>query len=371
MMMMHHAHIHNPQQLFELCCLFLAILFTGNVWFYLRVLRPIQRLALHAADLERGNLDALEYPCDGIPEIMKLRHAMASLVRHVRHSYDQTRLYADQLTTAQEVERKRIAQELHDETIQMLIATAQSMDMAKQWVTSAPSQAIALLHSARQQVTETITALRNLIGGLRPPALEELGLVTALRMLAAKYTDFELCLYTEGNIRRLPETQELILFRVAQEALSNIGKHSHAHKAQLHLLYAPDLLTLRVQDDGCGFVPPTPMTDLLAQGHYGLAGIYERVYALNGTLTIQSQPNAGTRLTVQLPVKAIASPTQKVQDPVCGMQLESDQIYNSLVHDGQAYYFCCPVCQGAFEHSPATYRQPILATEMAETSFAT
>jgi signal transduction histidine kinase/YHS domain-containing protein len=365
-MMMHHSHLHMTQQVMELCCLFLVVLVTGNVWFYVRVLRPIQRLALHAADLERGNLDALEYPCEGIPEIMKLRHAMASLVRHIRRSHDQTRLYADQLTTAQEMERKRIAQELHDETIQMLIAIAQSMDMAKQWVITTPTQAITMLQMARQQVTETIATLRNLIGGLRPPALEELGLVTALRMLVAHAADLKVHLHTEGAVRRLQETHELTLFRVAQEALSNIRKHSHAHHATLTLIYAPMCVTLQIEDDGCGFMPPLSISDLVSQRHYGLAGIHERVQSLKGSLTIQSQPNIGTLLTVQLPVQALSSPMQQVQDPVCGMLLEPEQIYNYLLHQGQAYYFCCPVCQGAFEHSPSTYHLHHLTTGLPD-----
>lgn len=336
-------------------CLVVAVLFVaGNVWFYLRVLRPVHQLALQAQQLTGGNLESFEQDCSGIQEIRELHRAMAGMVGHVRRAQEQSRAYTDRLADGLEIERKRIARELHDDTVQSTIAVTQRIDLAKNWIQSDPERATEMLQLARAQAVDIINALRQLIGGLRPPALEELGLVAALRMHIDSIEQPAVELHVEGIPRRLIETQELTLFRAAQEALSNVSRHSGASRADVHLNYQADGVTLAVQDDGRGFSPPEHLGDLAFRNHYGLLGIEERVSSLGGWLRVDSGISKGMRLQVYLPAET-RQPDHLVRDPVCSTLIEPQQAYGTLEYDGVTYAFCCPVCQGAFQKEPELY----------------
>jgi YHS domain-containing protein len=91
------------------------------------------------------------------------------------------------------------------------------------------------------------------------------------------------------------------------------------------------------------------------QGHFGLVGIHERVQHLNGRVQLASTPKHGTELSVTLPLTSINQPVETVRDPVCGALIAPQQAYGSVEHQGTRYYFCCPVCQGAFQRNPETY----------------
>jgi two-component system sensor histidine kinase UhpB len=340
---------------FAVCCVVGGLLVASHVWFFARVLRPLRRLALQAEQMRGGSLDAFEQNCGGIAEINALRRAMASMVGHVRRAQSQSRAYADQLAAGQEHERKRLARELHDETVQGLIAIAQSIDLAANWLGSDVERAAGLLRGARQQAVSVAQNLRNLIGGLRPPALEELGLAAALEMQIASIRPVEVRLEVEGVPRRLSETAELTLFRAAQEVLTNVCRHSEAAHAEVLLTYQPDQVRLHISDDGRGFRVPPTLGDLALDQHFGLVGIDERVRHLGGSTHITSQPGSGTHVTVCLPTATAAPPAHLVRDPVCSALLEPEQVYASLTHEGAIYHFCCPVCQGAFMKDPLPY----------------
>lgn len=344
-----HAH------LLELCCVGAALFIASNLWFYLRVLRPIQRLSLQAGALQAGQLDAFETSCGGIPEIRELRRAMAGMVGHVRRAQDQSRAYTERLADLLENERKRIARELHDDTVQSVIAVTQSIDLARSWVHSQPERAGDILAITRAQAVEIVNNLRQLIGGLRPPALEELGLVAALRMHIEKIDQPAIALAVEGQPRRLDEAYELTLFRVTQEALTNVMRHSHAAQVTIKLTYAGDGVTLAVTDDGCGFQLPAFLGDFAFRQHYGLLGIQERVASLGGRLEVISATGRGTTLIISLPVDRVNHADGLVRDPVCSALIAPQQAYGSLVYAAKTYYFCCPVCQGAFQQAPTRY----------------
>lgn len=344
-----HAH------LFELCCVGAALFIASNLWFYLRVLRPIQRLSLQAGALQSGQLDAFETSCGGIPEIRELRRAMAGMVGHVRRAQDQSRAYTERLADLLENERKRIARELHDDTVQSVIAVTQSIDLARGWVPNQPERAADILAITRSQAVEIVNTLRQLIGGLRPPALEELGLVAALRMHLEKIDRPATHLVVDGQPRRLDEAYELTLFRVAQEALTNVQRHSDATHISLHLAYAGDNVTLAISDDGHGFNVPPSLGDFALRNHYGLLGVQERVTSLGGALDVMSAPQRGTTLTVSLPIDRVSQSEGLVRDPVCSALITPQQAYASIVYAGRSYYFCCPVCQGAFQQAPERY----------------
>ncbi len=339
----------------ELCCIGGALLVASNLWFFVRVLKPIQTLSLQAEALTQGEFESFEHQCGGIPEVQGLQRAMSGMVGHVRRAQEQNRAYAEQLADGQEHERKRIARELHDDTIQSTIAVTQGIDMAKNWIPTDPTRALQMLQFAREQAVEVVTNLRNLIGGLRPPALEELGLVAALEMQLDLLTQVTVKQTTQGDSRRLDEPQELALFRVAQEALRNITHHSKAAHVYVDVNYLSDGVLLTIQDDGCGFKPPSNLGDLAFENHYGLLGIQERVTNLGGWLEIDSKVGNGTTLRVYIPTIPHDQPEDLVHDPVCSALIEPHRAFDSVVYQGSTYYFCCPVCQGAFQKDPDLY----------------
>jgi signal transduction histidine kinase/YHS domain-containing protein len=339
--------------LMPLCVLGLALLIASNLWTLLRVLRPLRLLARQSAQIAEGNLEALDRSCGGIGEIDKLRRAMAGMVGHVRRSQLQTRAYADALAEGQEAERARIARELHDETVQALIAISQSIDLAQQLDGERGRQR---LQVARTQAVESAKALRNLIADLRPPALEELGLAAAIQMLV----DGQAQVRVHGIQRRLPPVQELALFRGVQEALNNARRHSQAETIEVSLTYEPACVSVHITDNGRGFqVPPEGVEYFVAGGHYGLMGIRERLQHLGGDFKIDSAPGKGTTVTLSLPSQVVAL-ADVVRDPVCSTWLQPEQAYGYIDYEEKRYYFCCPVCQGAFQREPEAYLRQIV-----------
>lgn len=333
----------------------LLLLVAANLWLVFRVLRPLRRLAAQADAVSKGNLNAFQQPCGGIAEIGVLRHTMASMAGHVRRTQADGITYRHALTDGQEAERARIAHELHDETVQALVAIAQSIDLASSWIETEPARASAMLKTARTQAVESVEGLRRLIADLRPPALEELGLIPALKLFAENTNEATVIITVAGGERRLGEAQELTLFRSVQEAIHNAQRHGKARQIQVEVHYQPNEVRLMIQDDGVGFRLPQDLESLAKEGHFGLMGIQERVHHLNGAVQISSRPGHGTKLTVTLPLAALSQPTETVRDPVCGAVIQPQQAYGSVQYQGQSYYFCCPVCQGAFQHEPETY----------------
>ncbi len=346
-------HYSTHINIIALCCFALVMFAASNLWFYLRVLRPIKQLAQQSSQLEHGQMDALTPSCGGIGEIAMLHRSMAGMAHHIRTALAQTEAYADQLTDGQERERKRLARELHDSTIQALVVVAQTMELARGWLTSAPERAAEMLTLAREQAVEAAEELRDLIADLRPPSLEELGLEAALGLLTQR-SPLSADVVIEGTPRRLPEGVELALFRVAQEALTNAQRHSGATQVHLSLSYAPDGVSLTVADDGRGFIVADDLRRYALTGHYGLMGIRERLTNIGGTVRVISAPGKGTRVHAQLPSAAVRA-AGALHDPVCGMDIAPEKAYATLTYGGTDYGFCCPVCKGAFERSPERY----------------
>lgn len=342
----------------------LALLLVTNIWLIYRVLNPLQRLASQTTDVAQGNLVAFNQPCGGIPEIGILRRTMASMAGHVRRTHEDETAYRYALTDGQETERARIAHELHDDTVQSLVAIAQSIDLASNWIERDPARAAGMLKIARTQAVETVEGLRRLIADLRPPALEELGLISALQMLAENEVGTDVSIKVLGNERRLDEERELTLFRAAQEAVRNAQRHGHAKTITIAADYQLDEIRLTVADDGVGFQVPDCVDCMAKKGHFGLVGIHERVQHLKGTVKISSRPNQGAEMIVTLPLSDLGQPSETVRDPVCGVLIAPQQAYGSVIHRDETYYFCCPVCQGAFQKDPDVYLDQHHATTL-------
>ena len=217
--------------------------------------------------------------------------------------YASIRAYARQVIRIQEDERARIARELHDETIQMLIAISRRLELLSAMLDGLSTDARQAITALQALIRDTQRGLRRVAQGLHPPALEHLGLVPATRGLVngLKEEGLEARLEVSGETRRLAQERELALFRIAQEALTNVQRHAGASRVIVRLDYCPDRLRMTVRDDGCGFSMPQGMSGFVTAGRLGLTSMDERARSLGGTLNIESAPGRGTLVTVDVP----------------------------------------------------------------------
>jgi signal transduction histidine kinase len=203
--------------------------------------------------------------------------------------------FAGLLLKVQEEERRRIAQELHDEPLQLLVHLARSLERLE----TVPQNAAALAEGfggARRQSLDIATRLRAVVAGLRPPALEQLGLTAALRGFLAdmgEVASVRADMRVTGTETRLPPEIELAAFRIAQEAVNNVIRHSGASWLRLTLAFGDTGLRLTITDDGCGF-DPSALDRQLPGGRLGLLGMHERAALAGGRLTVRSAPGQGT-----------------------------------------------------------------------------
>ncbi|MBZ0315704.1 MAG: sensor histidine kinase [Anaerolineae bacterium] len=239
-------------------------------------------------------------PVGGIQEIEDLQTALVEMARAVQQAQSRLHGYIGAITTAQEDERTRLARDLHDDTVQTLISLNQQVQMAQRNLDRDPSAASARLTEVRHISQQAIEDIRRMIHGLRPSYLAELGLASALEMLAEQETSVAVVFQMQGDEQRLSDKIELALYRITQEALSNIRKHSQATQAAIELAFSPEEVMLIVRDNGCGYDPPSLQT-LPTSGHYGLVGIRERTQLIEANLQIHSQKGQGTQIHVQVP----------------------------------------------------------------------
>ncbi|MDY7079673.1 MAG: histidine kinase [Chloroflexota bacterium] len=224
------------------------------------------------------------------------------LVEALRHQLDEIRALQRQLLRSREAERARLARELHDSPIQALVGLNIQLGLllAVGGKGSPPAEG---LESIRAEVRELLSDLRQVCVELRPPMLDTLGLGAALRALAQDWSaqsgvTVHLDLPTDATLRPLSGETAVNLYRVVQEALSNVTRHAEARRITIRLAWEDTRLILIVQDDGHGFVMPTDFHSLTAQGHFGLVGMQERVDLIGGTLTVESVPGQGTTVRV-------------------------------------------------------------------------
>jgi signal transduction histidine kinase len=216
--------------------------------------------------------------------------------------------YIGAITEAQEDERRRLARELHDDTLQALIALKQRVQLAQLELQSATNQGTPESSELMEIVTlteQTIENLRRLTRALRPVYLEDLGLVPSLEMLARETGQgmgITVEFHRQGTERRLEKSVELAFYRMAQEALSNITRHAQAKQASIMISFSPSSVTLQVEDNGVGFNLSKNQAEYAANGHYGLLGLNERADLIGATLDIRTSPGKGTSLKVTLPV---------------------------------------------------------------------
>lgn len=210
--------------------------------------------------------------------------------------------YAVAVLQAQEDERLRLARELHDDTIQELIQLGRQLDQLEaDYPHPAGREAMSDVRALAEGI---ISGVRDIARGLRPSVLDDLGLATALRRLCREAGDRS-GLDVHAEIEEpgpLPPPVQLVIFRVAQEALSNVERHSGARQVTVGLWRGSAGVALKVADDGRGFQAPEVLDDGVGQG-LGLRGMAERARLVGGTIRIESRPDRGTTLRLLVPVE--------------------------------------------------------------------
>ncbi len=275
------------------------------IYFSVRtIVRPLQRLADQATQTTGGDLAGLQHDVGGVEEIRQLHQALRDMVERIRGYQESMRDYIDGITQGQEAERARLSRELHDETVQSLVAVGQRLQLAQRAAERGDIPAVAAgLRRTRELNQQALGELRRTIRALRPLYLEDLGFLPSLEALVreAQAHGPSIELTVRGEPRRLRKEVELAAFRVVQEALANAVRHAQAQRVSLLAQFAEHSLSLAVADDGTGFAAQVP--DALTQaGHFGLVGMRERVLLLGGRFEVQSQPGEGTRITAHFPL---------------------------------------------------------------------
>jgi len=233
------------------------------------------------------------------------------LIEQLQAGHDQLREAQRQVLDARWRERVRLARELHDGPVQLLLGIsfrlAQMQSSShRQSVLNMSHPDVSALRALRREVLDVAAQLREQIGELRAAGLNGLALGAALRAYAARLPGVDereppaIVLDIQPHEPALPESVAALLFLCAQEALRNALRHAHARRITLSVRRNVDEVWLRVQDDGHGFQVPADLSDLARDEHFGLVGMAEHVAAVGGHMSIRSQPGAGTEVTVRV-----------------------------------------------------------------------
>jgi PAS domain S-box-containing protein len=224
-----------------------------------------------------------------------------------RHTAEENlRYYVGQVTKVQEEERKYLARELHDTTVQTLVALIYQLDNFMADKPDLTENQVVKLKGVYQSLKRSVEDVRNFSRRLRPPVLDDLGLIPVLEWLTGelkKSYGVEIAIEITGEHRRLAPDLELTLFRIIQEAMINSAKHANVKSANVKIGYLTDRVKVEILDKGEGFDLPEKIGSLPRDGKLGLAGIAERVELLGGKLEIKSHKGEGTTVLVELPAK--------------------------------------------------------------------
>jgi len=243
---------------------------------------------------------------DGKPQAF---HNMARDATEERRLQDNLQFYLRQVLQAQEEERKRLARELHDDASQRILLLTHGIDnIASKPEKYSPQDLRNELGKLYDLSQETYQNIKHYAQALRPSILDDLGLATAIKWLAEQLhnlSGIEVQVKTDTTPALPPETQ-LVLFRIAQESLNNVQRHSGASEASVRVECQGDEIRVTISDNGKGFKLPRQLSEFASQGKLGLTGMAERVQLIGGKLDVSSQEGKGTTIVVTVPAKLCA-----------------------------------------------------------------
>jgi len=269
-----------------------------------QIIQPLQDLEARTVQLARGDFKAIQKPVGGIDEIKHLQNVLVETAGDLQSAREALRGYIGAITDGVEKERRGLARELHDDTLQALIALNQRFQLARQSAETVDERAS--LDELQQMTERAISNLRRMVRGLRPIYLEDLGLTAALEMLAKEAGNEDgqpVHFSVRGEPQRMTPEVELALYRMAQEALNNASRHANAQSVDLELSFEPHQVRMSIWDNGVGFEVPQMLDEFARKGHYGLLGLTERAELINAELKVESLPGNGTRVEVAVPLR--------------------------------------------------------------------
>ena len=266
--------------------------------------RPLISLNETALAVQRGNVSARAATAPGDdPEMKQLALTLNQTLDDLARDQRRVRELSSQVIRAQEEERRRISRELHDDTAQMLFAQLLQISALKM---SSDGATHTLAEALEENTVDAIEGVRRLALELRPPALDDLGLHDALDELCARFEakgGFTVSFSIVGPRVRMPENVTLVIYRITQEALTNIDKHAHAARVTVSLTRADRIVELKVIDDGCGFERSKLTRSNDVGLGLGLFGMEERATLIGGTVRIISAPGKGTEVIATIPLE--------------------------------------------------------------------
>jgi len=227
-------------------------------------------------------------------------------------SHEQLRTLSTHLESIREEERKKIARDLHDETSQVVTSLTAHLEAAASMLPPDQSRVRELVQKAENLSVNILDQLQKVIYELHPLVLDDLGLVAAVRWLLEnnlKAAGINVDFKTGSRTRRLPRQLEATIFRVVQEAVSNIARHSRAKNVSLRLEFKKNAVTVHIADDGRGFDVGEAMSITHGLRGYGLLGMKERIQLIGGSFALRSKPGSGTEIDIQIPLHREASRT--------------------------------------------------------------
>ncbi len=276
--------------------------------------RPLQDLGKVMYRVQAGDR-SIRAPLTGVdPEADQLARTFNMMLEAID---DATRLRANQIINAQEQERKRIARELHDETSQVLTSLLISLAILEESITT--QEARDRIADTRKLAHQTLRAIRSLSIDLRPSALDDLGLLPALRWYVKEYQQkcsIAVAFNATGFKRRLPAELETALYRIVQESLTNTARHANASMVTITMKEDSEAVYATIVDDGIGFDVDALLKTPDQDRGLGLAGMNERALLLDGTLHISSSPRQGTKVEVRIPLHSLEVETEAAYIPI-------------------------------------------------------
>jgi signal transduction histidine kinase len=271
------------------------------IWFGARrIVTPLQKLEKQASNLAAGDFDSINQPVGGIEEIRNLQAELIEMAEKLKTAQQTLHNYIGAITAGVESERKSLARELHDDTIQALIALNQRIQLA---LLNTPKPQSSPMSELQTLVQQTMTNLRRMIRGLRPIYLEDLGLVASLEMLVHEMeqsSNLPIAFSSKGQELRLDAKSEMSIYRMVQESLNNVIHHASAAHAWVELDFSENRLIVMIRDDGKGFVVSGNPVEFPEKGHFGLLGLSERAELIDAELEINSILGKGTTILIKM-----------------------------------------------------------------------
>lgn len=280
-----------------------------NLFIVNAALRPVGDLGRLVKRLQSKSTQQLTLPLPDFrnadPYTSRMAATLQSLFQHLEERNEELRALSERAISAQEIERKAIAQSLHDDTGQALTMLAIHLDRIDEGIPDEQQELKKRVAEARMLTSNALTELRCIVSGLRPSILDDLGLVSAIRWYARTNLEtagIQVNFRTPNTAFDLPSPVATTLFRIAQEAMNNIVRHSRADQANIWLQVDETQVQLSVEDNGLGFDQPQIAHNAVHANQLGLVGIRERVQLLGGELTIESEQGKGSRLLAVIPL---------------------------------------------------------------------